>query len=108
MSRASRARSSTPATPTDGVEVERALAALEGAPEGQALLFASGSAAATALLLALLKPGDTVALATGAYFGTSVIMDELSRWLTHVEFDQTGPPPDGVDLVWLEAPSNPS
>jgi cystathionine gamma-synthase len=24
-----------------------------------------------------------------------------------VEFDQTGPPPDGVDLVWLEAPSNP-
>jgi len=25
----------------------------------------------------------------------------------HVEFDQTGPPPDGVDLVWLEAPSNP-
>jgi cystathionine gamma-synthase len=24
-----------------------------------------------------------------------------------VEFDQTGPPPDGVQLVWLEAPSNP-
>src|SRR6266508_1668053 len=91
-----------------GVEAERALAALEGAPEGQALLFASGSAATTALLLALLKPGDTVALAAGAYYGTGVIMDELSRWgLAHVEFDQTGPPPEGVDLVWLEAPSNP-
>ena len=91
-----------------GVEAERQLAALEGAPEGQALLFASGSAAATALLLALLEPGQTVALAAGAYFGTGVIMDELGRWgLEHVEFDQTGPPPDGVDLVWLEAPSNP-
>jgi cystathionine gamma-synthase len=91
-----------------GVEAERALAALEGAPEGQALLFASGSAAVTALLLALLEPGDTVALAAGAYFGTGVIMGELERWgLRHVEFDQTGPPPEGADLVWLEAPSNP-
>ena len=35
-------------------------------------------------------------------------MDELGRWgVRHVEFDQTGPPPDGVDLVWVEAPSNP-
>jgi cystathionine gamma-synthase len=32
----------------------------------------------------------------------------LGRWgLRVVEFDQTGPPPDGVQLVWLEAPSNP-
>jgi cystathionine gamma-synthase len=91
-----------------GVEAERALAGLEGAPEGQALLFSSGSAAVTALLLALLKPGDSVALAAGAYFGTGVIMDELGRWgLEHVEFDQTGAPPQGVALVWLEAPSNP-
>ena len=91
-----------------GVAAERALAALEGAPDGQALLFSSGSAAATALLLALLEPGRTIALAEGAYFGTGAIMDDLSRWgLRHVEFDQTGPPPDGVDLIWLEAPSNP-
>jgi cystathionine gamma-synthase len=91
-----------------GVEAERALAQLERAPDGQALLFSSGSAAVTALLLALLKPGDTVALAAGAYFGTGVIMDELRRWgLEHLEFDQAGPPPNGVDLVWLEAPSNP-
>jgi cystathionine gamma-synthase len=91
-----------------GLEAEHALAELEGAPGGQALLFASGSAAVTALLLALLKPGDTVALAAGAYFGTGAIMDELRRWgLEHVEFDQTGPPPEGADLIWLEAPSNP-
>jgi cystathionine gamma-synthase len=91
-----------------GVEAERELAVLEGAPEGQALLFASGSAAVTALLLSLLEPGQTVALAAGAYYGTGLIMDELARWgLEHVEFDQTGPPPAGADLVWLEAPSNP-
>ena len=30
------------------------------------------------------------------------------RWgLRFVEFDQTGAPPEGVDLIWLEAPSNP-
>jgi cystathionine gamma-synthase len=91
-----------------GVEAERALAKLESAPEGQALLFASGSAATTALALALLQPGDTIALAAGAYFGTGVILQELARWgLDHVEFDQTGPPPDDVQLVWLESPSNP-
>jgi len=83
---------------------EQALGALEG---GEALLFASGSAAAAAILLALLEPGRTVALAEGAYYGTGVILDELSRWgLRHVEFDQAEAPP-AADLVWLEAPSNP-
>src|SRR4029079_16116326 len=92
-----------------GVEAERKLAALERAPDGQALLFSSGSAAAFALLFALLEPGKSVALAEGCYFGTGVMMrEELGRWgLETVEFDQTGPPPDDVDLVWLEAPSNP-
>jgi cystathionine gamma-synthase len=91
-----------------GVEAERLLAELEGAPEGNALLFSSGAAATTALLLALLEPGKTVALAEGGYYGTGVLMDELSRWgLRHVEFDQTGPPPADVDLIWLEAPANP-
>jgi cystathionine gamma-synthase len=89
-----------------GVEAEKKLGALEG---GQALLFSSGSAATMALLLALLEPGKKVALAEGCYFGTGVIMrDELGRWgLECVEFDQTGPPPAGADLIWLEAPSNP-
>jgi cystathionine gamma-synthase len=91
-----------------GAEAERQIAALEGSPDGQALLFSSGSAAVTALVLALLQPGDTIGLAAGAYFGTGVIFGELERWgLRHVEFDQTGPPPDGVQLVWLEAPANP-
>jgi len=86
-------------------EAEARLGALDG---GEALLFASGSAATTSVILALLAPGQTVALAEGAYYGTGAILDELARWgVEKVEFDQTGPPPDGVDLVWLEAPSNP-
>ena len=88
-----------------GVETERALADLEGGP---ALLFASGAAASAAVALALLEPGQTVALARGCYYGTALMLAELERWgVRHVEFDQTGPPPAGVDLVWLEAPSNP-
>jgi cystathionine gamma-synthase len=88
-----------------GVEAEAALEELDG---GHALLYPSGSAATTSLLLALLGPGKTVALADGAYYGTGVLMRVLERWgLSVVEFDQTGAPPDGVDLVWIEAPSNP-
>ena len=88
-----------------GVAAERALGELEG---GEALLFPSGSAAITALVLAELQPGQTIALAEGAYYGTGALFRTLERWgLRLVEFDQTGPPPDAADLVWLEAPSNP-
>jgi len=88
-----------------GEAAEEALGELDG---GRALLFPSGSAAITALVLALLEPGKTIALAEGAYYGTGVLFQALARWgLRHVEFDQTGAPPDGTDLVWLEAPSNP-
>jgi cystathionine gamma-synthase len=84
---------------------ERALGELDG---GDALLFPSGSAAVTAVTLALLEPGKTVALAQDAYYGTGVLLKELARWgLRVVEFDQTGPPPGTADLVWVEAPSNP-
>src|SRR5204862_2195330 len=88
-----------------GVEAERRLGELDG---GHALLFPSGTGAVTALVLAFLSPGDTIALAAGAYFGTGVTFRELERWgLRSVEFDQTGAPPEGADLIWLEAPSNP-
>jgi cystathionine gamma-synthase len=86
-------------------EAEAALGELDG---GTALLFPSGTGAATALALSLLRPGDTIALAAGAYFGTGRLFEALEPWgLRHVEFDQTGPPPKGVQLVWLEAPANP-
>src|SRR3712207_403103 len=88
-----------------GAEAERALGELEG---GHALLSPSGSGATTALLLTLLEPGKTVALADDAYYGTGMLMRMLERWgVRVVEFDQTRAPPAGVDLVWIEAPSNP-
>jgi cystathionine gamma-synthase len=88
-----------------GVAAERALGELEG---GEALLFPSGSGAITGLVLGLLEPGQTIGLAEGCYYGTPLLFQALERWgLRYVEFDQTGPPPDDVDLIWLEAPSNP-
>ncbi len=88
-----------------GAAAEAVLGKLDG---GEALLFSSGSGATTAVVLALLEPGNTVAVAEGCYYGTPTLFRELERWgLKHVEFDQTGPPPESVDLVWLEAPSNP-
>src|SRR6266571_4962224 len=72
---------------------EDALGELDG---GTALLFPSGAAATTALVLSLLEPGDTIALAAGGYFGTGVTFATLARWdLRVVEFDQTQPPPEG-------------
>jgi cystathionine gamma-synthase len=84
---------------------EARLGELDG---GTAVLFPSGTGAVTALVLSLLRPGDTIALAEGCYFGTGVTFQTLERWgLRYVEFDQTGAPPEDVQLVWLEAPSNP-
>src|SRR5919201_1762820 len=89
----------------NAIAVERTLGELEG---GEALVFPSGAGATTALVLGLLAPGQTIALAAGGYYGTGVLFAALERWGVHaVEFDQTGPPPEGVDLIWLEAPSNP-
>lgn len=87
------------------VEAERRLGELDG---GEALLFASGAAATASTILALLSPGKTVALAEGAYYGTGTLLGELGRWdLRYIEFDQTEAPPEDVDLIWVEAPSNP-
>lgn len=88
-----------------GAAAEAALGALEG---GDALLFSSGTAAVTACVFALCRPGSTVALAAGAYFGTGVTFSEFAAWgLNVVEYDQTGPPPANADVVWVESPSNP-
>jgi len=88
-----------------GVAAEQRLGALDG---GRALLFPSGMGAVTTVVLTMLPPGGTIALAAGAYYGHRQLLDHLAPWgITVVEFDQTGPPPAGADLVVLEAPSNP-
>src|ERR687891_2756799 len=87
---------------------ETALSELEG---GEVVLFASGMAAAAALLLTSLRPGDAVAMDRDCYLNVR----RLAR--THLE-------PRGVEvrlahhselldalqdaaMLWLESPSNP-
>ncbi len=88
-----------------GAACEEALGRLDG---GRALLFPSGMAAVTTAVLTLARPGSTVALAEGAYYGHHALLDLLAGWgLETVEFDQTGAPPDSADLILVESPSNP-
>ena len=88
-----------------GVACEEALGALDG---GHALLYPSGMGAVTTVVLTMLRAGDTIALAEGAYYGHRVLFDHLAPWgVRVVEFDQTGSPPAAVDLVLVEAPANP-
>ena len=88
-----------------GAACEEALGALDG---GHALLYPSGMGAVTTVVLTMLPPGGTIALAEGAYYGHRVLFDHLAPWgVNVVEFDQTGPAPANADLILLEAPANP-
>jgi cystathionine gamma-synthase len=88
-----------------GVACEEAIGALEG---GRALLFPSGMGAVATVLLTMLGPGRTIAVAEAAYYGHTMLCAHLEPWgLRFVEFDQSGPPPPDVDLVLIEAPANP-
>lgn len=89
---------------------EAALTELEGGP---ALVFPSGMAATTAVLAAVLRPGDTVCLPAGSYYTTRVI---AGGWFTEmgikVRLVPVGSETDrslmkGAKLVWLETPTNP-
>jgi cystathionine gamma-synthase len=89
----------------NAVLAEATLGALEG---GRALLFPAGMAAVTDVVLTMLPPGGTIALAEGAYYGHKQLFDHIRPWgVNVVEYDQTGPPPTNADLILVEAPSNP-
>jgi len=63
--------------------------------------------AVTNVLLAFARPGTTIALAEGCYYGTSKLLGLLGDWgISYVEYDQAGPAP-AADIVWVEAPANP-
>jgi cystathionine gamma-synthase len=88
-----------------GVACEEVIGGLEG---GRSLLFPSGMGAVTTVLLTLLGPGRTLAVADGAYYGHGQLVRQLAHWdVRLVEFDQREPPPD-ADLVLIEAPTNPT
>ncbi|MFC0005818.1 cystathionine gamma-lyase [Micromonospora siamensis] len=88
--------------------LEAAVGELEG---GDCRVFASGQAAITGLLLALLRPGDTVVLPADGYFPVRAFAtDTLAGIGVRVLFAPTaGPYPsfDGVKLVLVETPANP-
>jgi cystathionine gamma-synthase len=89
-----------------GVACEEAIGALEG---GRSLLFPSGMGAVTTVLLTVLGPGRTIAVADGAYYGHGQLIRHLAQWdIRLVEFDQRKPPPGEADLVLLESPTNPT
>jgi cystathionine gamma-lyase len=89
---------------------ESALGELEG---GHALLFASGMAAATAVLLPRLRPGDVLVAPSDCYMGVrSLARSHLAERGVEVRFVPTADRGfadaiDGASLVWLESPSNP-
>jgi cystathionine gamma-lyase len=89
---------------------EAALRVLEG---GEAVAFASGMAAVSALFGVVLRPGDTVVLPSDGYYTVRLV---ASNWLAPmgvaVRMAPTGGNAqadllDGARLLWIETPSNP-
>ncbi len=89
---------------------EAALGELEG---GEAVAFASGMAAASAVLLPLLEPGDVlVAPSDGYYTLRTLAARQLVPRGVEVRYVPTRAAAvvdalEGATLVWLESPSNP-
>ena len=90
---------------------EAALGSLEG---GEVVLFGSGLAALTAVLLGTLRPGDTVVLPSdGYYLARRFVHERLSGMDVRAREVPTARPLTAADvagaaLVLLESPSNPA
>ena len=93
--------------------LETCLAALEAGERG--LAFASGLAATTAVLAALLKPGDEVASSADLYGGTYRLLERVFKPWGLVSRYTEDPGPAGfkgiltpaTKIVWVETPTNP-
>ena len=87
---------------------EAALSELEG---GEVVLFASGMAAAAALLLTSLRPGSAVAIDQDCYLNVRrLARTHLEPRGVEVRLAPHGELLDalqGAELLWLESPSNP-
>jgi cystathionine gamma-lyase len=89
---------------------ERALGELEG---GEAVAFASGMAAAAAILLPLLRPGDALVLPSDCYMAVRnlahghLVERGVELRLVPTAGDDVLAATEGARLVWLESPSNP-
>lgn len=89
---------------------ERALSGLEG---GEAIVFASGMAAISAVLGSVLRPGDSVVMPSDSYYaGRALAKGYLTEMGIQVRNGATAGNAqiellDGAKLLWIESPSNP-
>jgi cystathionine gamma-lyase len=93
--------------------LETCLASLEGGERG--LAFASGLAGSTAILNALLRPGDEIVAAADLYGGTFRLLERVFKpWgLVPKYTDEASPDAFAklltpqTKLIWIESPTNP-
>ncbi|MBK8914064.1 MAG: PLP-dependent transferase [Phycisphaerales bacterium] len=91
-----------------------ALAAVEGGSD--ACCFGSGVAATTAVVQALLRPGDSLVAYSDMYGGTFRLLERvLKPWGLVTRYTDSNDPAalaalvdDTTKLVWIETPTNPS
>jgi cystathionine gamma-lyase len=89
---------------------EQALGELEG---GEAVVFASGMAATTALLGSVLRPGEVAVLPSDGYYTARVVAEGFFTQIgvevrmAPTAGDAQGECLEGAKLLWLESPSNP-
>jgi len=96
------------------VVAEEKLAALDGAES--ALVFASGMAAASTILLTLLNPGDELLCSSALYGGTfHLLNDVVARFGISIRFatvDELAEPEGLIGArtraCWIESPINPT
>lgn len=89
---------------------EAALGALE---EAEAVVFASGMAAVSAVLVEGLRPGDVLVAPSDGYGGLRALMSQhleprgVEIRLVETDTDRIRASLEGATVVWLETPSNP-
>ncbi|GLX21842.1 cystathionine gamma-lyase [Streptomyces lavendulae] len=94
--------------------LERAVGELEAPGEEgvETVVFASGMAAVSAVLLSQARTGDTVVLPSDGYQALPLVREQLEAYGVRVRTAPTGRDAqldalDGARLLWIETPSNP-
>lgn len=94
--------------------LERAIGELEapGLDGAETVVFASGMAAVSAVLLAHARTGDTVVLPDDGYQALPLVRTQLEEYGVEVRTAPTAGEAqlahlDGARLLWIESPSNP-
>lgn len=94
--------------------LERAISELEapGQDDVETVVFASGMAAVSAVLLSQTRAGDTVTLPSDGYQALPLLGEQLEAYGIHVRTAPTGNDAqlaelDAARLLWIETPSNP-